>query len=251
MTLAQYHDICGSALSHSRSFGISTQLTVNLGGIISCASGNQLEDFGQVATLPTVQILYDDRWYAGGVEGIVTEDGWTRFNSNDVLDGLVFLHFRYQHFEYWLSQANYIFSRFKPLSAYGDYYVVEFINFYIRILSTRKEPPTGYLFLCPVMNFQMGPSSFAWPDFPAYWSLDPSGAQRLRPKDARNRGFPTMEFRTEIWTKFWDSSVYAGLRQFHRGKGFEPDSQGVAQNLGYPLYELSDQTNPSFAHVDG
>ncbi|KAJ6526102.1 hypothetical protein B0H19DRAFT_1275952 [Mycena capillaripes] len=60
-----------------------------------------------------------------------------------------------------------------------------------------------------------------------------------------------MEFRTEIWTKFWDSSVYAGLRQFHRGKGFEPDSQDVAQNLGYPLYELSDQINPSFAHVDG
>ncbi|KAJ7906962.1 hypothetical protein B0H13DRAFT_2332922 [Mycena leptocephala] len=45
------------------------------------------------------------------------------------------------------------------------------------------------------------------------------------------------------------ADVYAGLRQFHRDKGFDPDSQDVA---GYPIYQLhrAGPVDPLFAHVD-
>ncbi|KAJ7813028.1 hypothetical protein B0H13DRAFT_2143244 [Mycena leptocephala] len=33
----------------------------------------------------------------------------------------------------------------------------------------------------------------------------------------------------------WDTRVYAGIRQFHQARGFDPHSQEVAAALGYPL----------------
>jgi hypothetical protein len=46
------------------------------------------------------------------------------------------------------------------------------------------------------------------------------------------------------------ADVYAGLRQFHRAKGFDPDSQDVACHLGYPIYQLhrAGPVDPLFAH---
>ncbi|KAJ7917064.1 hypothetical protein B0H13DRAFT_1524924, partial [Mycena leptocephala] len=71
-----------------------------------------------------------------------------------------------------------------------------------------------------------------------YWSLDPLGAERLSPGEATELGFPSIELDTAIFADSWDASVYAALRQFHRAKGFDPDSQDVARHLGYPLYQL-------------
>ncbi|KAJ6555797.1 hypothetical protein B0H19DRAFT_1070961 [Mycena capillaripes] len=48
----------------------------------------------------------------------------------------------------------------------------------------------------------------------------------------------------------WDTTVYAGIRQFHKAKGFDLDSQDVARSLGQPLYELSGVKDVPFAHVD-
>ncbi|KAJ7670177.1 hypothetical protein DFH06DRAFT_1373052, partial [Mycena polygramma] len=76
-----------------------------------------------------------------------------------------------------------------------------------------------------------------WPDCPAYCSLDPSGVERLTTEQAIELEFPTLQFRTQILGKYWDDSVYAGLRKFHQAKGFDPDSQDVARHLGYPLYQ--------------
>ncbi|KAJ7810728.1 hypothetical protein B0H13DRAFT_1927172 [Mycena leptocephala] len=46
------------------------------------------------------------------------------------------------------------------------------------------------------------------------------------------------------------ASVYAGLRQFHQGKGFDPDSLDLARRLGLPHYVLSAEMDPPpFAHV--
>ncbi|KAJ7755486.1 hypothetical protein B0H16DRAFT_715739 [Mycena metata] len=48
----------------------------------------------------------------------------------------------------------------------------------------------------------------------------------------------------------WDASVYAGLRKFHRAKGFDPDSQDVARHLGYPLYQVSPQELDHLTEVE-
>ncbi|KAJ7858600.1 hypothetical protein B0H13DRAFT_1471805, partial [Mycena leptocephala] len=73
-----------------------------------------------------------------------------------------------------------------------------------------------------------------WPDCPAYWSLDPAGVKRLGTEEAVHFGFPSIELTTTVFGRSWDASVYAGLRQFHRAKGFDPDSQEVASHLGQP-----------------
>jgi hypothetical protein len=67
-------------------------------------------------------------------------------------------------------------------------------------------------------------------------------------EDATALGFPTISLSTKIWGKYWDAIVYAGLRQFHRAKGFDPDSQDVARDLGHGLYQLAGEIDPPFAH---
>jgi hypothetical protein len=105
----------------------------------------------------------------------------------------------------------------------------------------NTDEPDGYLFVCPSEDFRVGPDSFRWPDCPAYWSLDPSGTAHLSTEDAKNLRFPIIHIKTVLDGEFWDSSVCDGLRQFHRHKGFDPDSQEAAIHYGYPLYELSSE----------
>lgn len=110
----------------------------------------------------------------------------------------------------------------------------------MNLSAASGEPPQGFLFLCPPKDLQIKSSSlFKWPDCPAYWSLDPLGTERLSTEDAADLGFPSVVFSMIIRGTSWDASVYAGLHQFHRAKGFDPDSQEVAWHLGDPLYELS------------
>ncbi|KAJ7315745.1 hypothetical protein DFH08DRAFT_653076, partial [Mycena albidolilacea] len=104
---------------------------------------------------------------------------------------------------------------------------------------TTEEPPACFLFLYPQKDFKTGPSSYRWPDCPTYWSLDPSGADRLSTEAATRLGFPSFHCTTEIRGQSWDASVYEGLQKFHQGKGFDPYTQDLARHLRYPLYELA------------
>ncbi|KAJ6555950.1 hypothetical protein B0H19DRAFT_1376898 [Mycena capillaripes] len=96
----------------------------------------------------------------------------------------------------------------------------------------------------------VGPSSFWWPECPAYWSLDPLGVERLTADEATELGFPSLQLNTAICAKSWDASVYAGLRQFHKAKDFDPGGRGVADYLEEPLYQLSNEIDVPFSHVD-
>ncbi|KAJ6583802.1 hypothetical protein B0H10DRAFT_2234643 [Mycena sp. CBHHK59/15] len=142
--------------------------------------------------------------------------------------------------EYWLSQANCIFSRLDITSGYDDYV---------------GDIPAGYLFLRPLADFESDTGRFRLPDCEgdAYWSLDPSGVERLSMEEATNLGFPFMDFDMEIYGFSWDASAYAGLRQFHLGKGFDPESQDVARHLSLPLYQVIDRdgVEAPLTHVPG
>ncbi|KAF8214500.1 hypothetical protein K438DRAFT_1523711, partial [Mycena galopus ATCC 62051] len=99
--------------------------------------------------------------------------------------------------------------------------------------------PPGYLFLCPLAEFETDIAGcFAIPDCTAYWSIDPSGAERLSAEEARTLGLPGIHSWTEVWVKGWDSSDSDGIYQFHQAKGFDPYSQDVAIELGYPLFQV-------------
>jgi hypothetical protein len=127
---------------------------------------------------------------------------------------------------------------------------LHYISFEISISWTTADPPEGFLFLCPPKDFRVGPSSFKWPECPAYWALDPFGADPSSWEDAANLGFPPLQLCTQITGLSWNASVYAGIRQFHQGKAFDPDSQDVALYLGHLLYDLSSETHIPFAHSE-
>ncbi|KAF7377175.1 hypothetical protein MSAN_00136800 [Mycena sanguinolenta] len=123
------------------------------------------------------------------------------------------------------------------------------VDFELDISETIGGPPEGFLFLCPPEDFRTGPSSFGFPACPAYWSLDPSGIDFLSPEDATRLGFPSFKLTTAVHGYSWRASVYNGLRQFHRAKGFDPYSQDLARHLKLPLYQLSYQFDAAFARA--
>ncbi|KAF8181421.1 hypothetical protein K438DRAFT_1841074 [Mycena galopus ATCC 62051] len=186
----------------------------------------------------------------------VIETGWTRITSEVAADSesdFVWVHSLQDNdvlSEEWLSQANHVFNRLGILSNFENYVVLNEIEFRLTISQLMRDPPEGFLFLCPPEDFRIGDTlSFKWPDCPAYWSFDPSGTERLSMDEAVSFGFPTLGLSRLIRGNWWDANVYASLRRFHQAKGFDPDSQDVARHLGYPLFELSREFYGPFAHI--
>ncbi|KAJ6555868.1 hypothetical protein B0H19DRAFT_1151422 [Mycena capillaripes] len=177
------------------------------------------------------------------------EDRRSRLNSSEVSDTNISLSYS-THPQSWLSQANHIFSRLQITSNFEDYAVTEYILFQIVISASEEDPPAGFLFLCPTEDIRIGPSSFRWPECPAYWSLDPFGLERLTSEEATELGFPSLRLDTRLGVNSWDASVYDGLRRLHKAKGFDPDSQDVARYLRHPPCQLSNEMDVPFAHVD-
>lgn len=71
-----------------------------------------------------------------------------------------------------------------------------------------------------------------------YWSFDPNGTEQL-PRDTwEELGLPHIKFRAEVGGRRWTKEVYDCISQFHRTKGFNPTSQEVAIELGYPLVNV-------------
>ncbi|KAJ6524192.1 hypothetical protein B0H19DRAFT_1276637 [Mycena capillaripes] len=237
LTVEQYHDICYWDLSHFQKSPKSRSATVNVGAVYSSS-----DHFNPVAWLDIETDGMD--WY--GANGKKTDNGWTRFNSNDLPGQTVEL--RVWHQGPWLSQANQILTRLQITSHLEDYLLACHVCFKMEISAIVADPPAGFLFLCPAKDLQIAPSSFRWPDCSAYWSFDPLGVKRLSTEEATAVGFPSIELYMEILERSWDTGVYAGLRQFHKAKGFNPDSQDLARHLGDPLYRLSTEMDPPFAH---
>ncbi|KAF7364409.1 hypothetical protein MSAN_01101700 [Mycena sanguinolenta] len=116
--------------------------------------------------------------------------------------------------------------------------LVDRVEFIIEIPKTVQNPPEGYLFIRSPKDFEISLTSFRWPDCPAYWSLDPSGHNPLTPEKASSLGFPSITLTTKVHVLFWDETAYAGLGKFDECRGFDPESQDLAKELGYPLIEV-------------
>ncbi|KAF7337136.1 hypothetical protein MVEN_02151600 [Mycena venus] len=251
LTLEGYYNVCALILSRMHSVVLSLSMIVNVGAVVFWPEDDVLEHWVEIASLADAEI-HVFLWHSHGKGyGEKLENGWTRFRSEDIIAWNISLliEIQWEDFKFWLSQANHIFSCLEIMSELGDYALVHQVCFTLTISASKVDCPSGFLFLCPEKDLQIGPSSFAWPDSPAYWSLDPWGVNRLSTEEATRLGFPTIQLNTEIYGEYWDDSVYIGLRQFHQGKGFDPNSQDVARHLGYPLYQLSNEIEVPFAHV--
>ncbi|KAJ7278629.1 hypothetical protein C8J57DRAFT_1221474 [Mycena rebaudengoi] len=195
----------------------------------------------QVACLSDSQLEFEDLgWVFLGLPSQVLHSGWTRVISSDIRHRKFTRYFSgpADH-EAWLAQANCIIDRAKIPSRCSDYGLINCVHYRLRL--SDEDIPCGYLFLCPLQDLQgNSPSEFRYPACPAYWSLDPSGAQRLGSEEAERLGFPSFTLRMIVRTTSWDDLVYTGIREFHQAKGFDPYSQDVARELGYPLFKIRD-----------
>ncbi|KAJ7340628.1 hypothetical protein DFH08DRAFT_811841 [Mycena albidolilacea] len=184
-------------------------------------------------------------WNAYGPGGNIMENGIT---SDDVMKYPIQFGAGYLPDMAWLSQANHVFSCLGITSKFEDYVRLSSIIVEITMSPTIPHPSKGYLFVCPLKQFHIGPSlSSKWPECLAYWSLHPLGVEQLSWEDAATLSFPHIGILEYVNGRSWDVCMYEGLHQFHQAKGFDPDSQELALQLGEPLYELSSQTNTSFA----
>ncbi|KAJ6461485.1 hypothetical protein C8R47DRAFT_1058439 [Mycena vitilis] len=256
--LSQYHKILAQYLSSTRAVRLSfpASATATIGMVVN----NQHVNIALAPTLEVGDISPSQGYYMGWwpgepshpfVDGHLMPNSWRRYNLHRIFstpsihaDCEILCSFgSSDYLEPWLSQANHIFSSLRIRSDHDQYALLHSVYFtWILSPTTRSHfPSQGWLFLCPGAQLRSGPCSFRWPDCAAYWSYDPFGAQRLSTEEAEEAGFPLIKLRLEICGSSWNASDYAGLWQFHAGKGFAPDSQEIARHLNHPLYQLCDE----------
>ncbi|KAF7353261.1 hypothetical protein MSAN_01514000 [Mycena sanguinolenta] len=169
-------------------------------------------------TKPLVLPKEELRWYQyGGAPSEVLPNSWIRYESRRrrilKLELQLWLPV-YKLPNPWLVQANRIFAEIEEETHVEDYVCVDYLRFSLRI-ADECHIPEGYLFICPPQDLCTGTephvNSYQWPACPAYWSLDPSGADHLSPEDARMLGFPPIHIETFVQGKSWERSVYKGL----------------------------------------
>jgi hypothetical protein len=93
LPLKQYHGICYWNLSQRPTFSIARTLTVNMGAVFSCPSSGRREDAVEIASFLSPGV-YGSRWYSPwstsqGAAGVVTKDGWTRYEYFILLTVLI------------------------------------------------------------------------------------------------------------------------------------------------------------------
>ncbi|KAJ7036908.1 hypothetical protein C8F04DRAFT_1093813 [Mycena alexandri] len=183
---------------------------------------------------------------------LIMDDGWIRVNSAKVADT-----YRRQIYadwparRSWMAQARHIFNRPNMTSNFEDYVFVDTVDYLLKLSKRGEDLPQGYLFLCPLDDLQSDSlASFRTPDCPAYWSLDPSGVERLSAEEEKNHEFPEFEFTMNLRGRSWDDRVYTGIRQFHEAKGFDPYGQEFGLEVENSLYQVSNDQETPFGHVE-
>ncbi|KAJ7206878.1 hypothetical protein GGX14DRAFT_396812 [Mycena pura] len=198
----EYHSICALHLSWFVRFSISTDASVQIGSIRHL-SGTEYEPSLEIAIVPK-HLLDEEGW---STEDPDIEARWLPIE--DCAEKTLILE------NGWI--------RFK------DYVFIEGIEYQLRLCGSIDDLPPGYLFLCPLLDLRTEvPMCFRIPECAAYWALDPRGVERLTAAEANARGFPHIEFSVEVLGRRWDSSVYAGIRQFQEAKDFDPYSEDFA-----------------------
>jgi hypothetical protein len=81
LTLKEFHYICFWNPSLPQYLYCSTSATVNLNAIITCVSGDRLEDSVEIALLPDTKVYLGDWRTPEKKTGEVMDSGWTRYDN--------------------------------------------------------------------------------------------------------------------------------------------------------------------------
>ncbi|KAJ6530455.1 hypothetical protein DFH09DRAFT_149945 [Mycena vulgaris] len=251
LSLRHYHFLCAVLIDLS----FAAHESLKPGTVYYCPPEWDLSDVAEVASCGLGAMC--DGWRLSGnyrdLGKGVMEDGWTRMHSSEFETAWLVCFWRAEGIygvngieEYWLAQANYIFAHTNTTSNLEDYMLIRDVYYRFEKGAVSEPIPSGYLFLCPVADLRSDTGRFRIPNCAAYWSLDPSGLDRMSRDEEQQAGFPTAELKMQARGRRWEDSDYAGLRRFHAGKGFDPDSQEIARHLGYPLFELSSELDSPY-----
>ena len=146
LTLEQYHEICTWALCMHPYVSIpSDRITVNFGQVTAFSPGNRSDDFWTIdnasswdvtaiASIPALEFDLDSYGWTmeRNVIAYPMENGWTRlsflspwFSSRDIMDSAIWSYLWLDATNFWLTQANHIFTALEissNLQHYGMYY---------------------------------------------------------------------------------------------------------------------------------
>jgi hypothetical protein len=76
-----------------------------------------------------------------------------------------------------------------------------------------------------------------------YWSLDPEGIEPL-PQDGMDElAPPSVSFQAAVDGIWWKKAIYVSIADCHCAKGFDPTSQDITIELGYPLVDVDRLNN--------
>ncbi|KAK7007497.1 hypothetical protein R3P38DRAFT_2792265 [Favolaschia claudopus] len=145
----------------------------------------------------------------------------------------------------WLSQAGYVLSQlgldFDVCS------VVRRIKVKAIIHPSKPSIDEAELFLPPLSAFlALGCTHLQYPTLQTeqpFW-FDPISKQPLSGKTAQELGLPEIEIAIRVKSQYLDQSTLKSLREFHRAKGFAPDTQDIAKQLKNPLYYFGNEGDP-------
>ncbi|KAJ6467563.1 hypothetical protein C8R47DRAFT_814242 [Mycena vitilis] len=266
LTLQEVHETFWGALSAYFMHPIPKYGSVRLGSLVcgdlvhkpeiqvDAQETFQIDDPVEVAYAPSPRVFNDFGWRAYGAKLLkpkLVENGWSRFASSELtrkpeIRRIIYLD---GSFHRWFAQANHIFSRLGITHCQDDYAFMDCVFYKLSYLTTEDVLPEGYLFLCPLEDLLTRDSTqFRSPECAAYWSLDPAGSKGLDADEERIHGFPSLELQANAHGQSWSEPVYDALREFHRRKGFNPDSPDVALDLGHPLFQLTVEGETLFPH---
>ncbi|KAJ7627225.1 hypothetical protein FB45DRAFT_1060000 [Roridomyces roridus] len=229
LSLDQFHYICFRNFARYRIFAVEADKVadIRLGTLLfGWSESIELEDYTEIARLPSAEFELGwglfDTW---NVTPHPCDNGWTRFNSMDVYGQTMTWSVHHTGRDSscsWMCQANSMFNKLGITSGLEKFVFIYGVAFNIEVASpsTNESPAReGYIFLCPVSHLRPAPGSVSWPECPYFWSMDPTGVERLSADDAAAHGFPTVELRTQFRSEYWDGTAYEGMRKLHELKG--------------------------------
>ncbi|KAF8183091.1 hypothetical protein K438DRAFT_2165090 [Mycena galopus ATCC 62051] len=122
--------------------------------------------------------------------------------------------------------------------------IVDMITCHLRLdqafenlLHTDGMTMECHLFVCPLTIRGRCIPALPESDY-YYWATDPVGEKRLSQQESDNLGLPRFILEFRHWATFWQPYHYSAVRDFHRGKGFNPYSLDVTNLLGLPVIEM-------------
>ncbi|KAF8196379.1 hypothetical protein K438DRAFT_759377 [Mycena galopus ATCC 62051] len=176
----------------------------------------------------------------------VVNDQWACIDSESIAGSYYYnADLEREGLHSWLAQANHIFSQSNISDRCERFAVVVRITIKLTFEGSVAGLPPGFLFLYCPSPLNSKSTDVRNSRSIAYWALDRIGQQRLSAEEAQSLGFPEIKAEIGVHVKSWDSTTYLILRQFHQGKGFDPDSKEVARHLGLAPISLTAPTSLS------